>query len=409
MRNPVHNRKPLGLDLRHLTPRSFAAAILGKVRRRVEPRPEQASPKDRPAAVLPKGGEAVSVEKALNSRCTSDDSGLKRVSHWGVYDNSVKLGADDLRKIVSLAEIRRLTALPLALRPEGDVWLFVSDPRAAGADKERLMIESGMHQQAVSLTCASLGAGSTILNMGLDGRVVSESELASIRMRIRPAKPFYGDSYWTSAAPEGPQGWLSGNLPAPQRDGAVPLVEAMVTYGFERTSGRDASAETLGQLLWAARGRTPHYFHGHPWGLTIPVWGGSQDLTRLQVVHHGRIYAYENWRRKRPTHSLIYDRDLKDAGCRALEERFSSWSSFIVLSTLEGRARSLWEIGYQSLNLLLQAHALGVDYLFRVLDGADRETLAACHGLGRPAAILALRAPNFGFSDVPGPDALPVR
>ncbi len=394
----MRKRKPLGLDLRHLTPRSFAAAVLGKVRRRVEPRTEPVSADDRAAAVLPAGGEAASVEKVLNSRCTSDDSGLKRVSHWGVYDSSLKLADDDIRRIVSLAEIRRLTTLDLALRPADGIWLFISDPRATGADKERLMIESGMHQQAVSLACAALGAGTTVLNMGPDGRAVAEGGLASIRMKIRPAKPFYGDSYWTSAAPEGPQGWQPGNLPEPRRDGTVPFVEAMRGYGFERTSGRGDSAETLGQLLWAARGRTPHYFHGHPWGLTIPVWGGSQDLTRLQVVHDGRLYAYENWRRKRPTHSLICDRDIKDAACRAFGEMFASWNAFIVLSTLDGHARALWEVGYQSLNLLLQAHALGVDYLYRVLDGREKEALAACRGLGRPAAIMALR----------GPDDLPV-
>lgn len=398
----MRTRRPLGLDHRHLTPRSFAAAILGKARRRVEPRPGQASPDDLPAAALSKEGETISVEKALNSRCTSDDSGLKRVSHWGVYDNSRTLAGDDIQKVISLAEIRRLTTRALGVRREGDVTLFISDPHASGQEEERLMVESGMHQQAVSLVCASLGVGCTILNMGPDGREAGPNELASIRMRIKPAKPFYGESYWTSSAPQGPQGWLPGNLPDPRRDGTKPIIEALKTYGLQRESGKESSIETLGQLLWAARGRTPHYFHGHPWGLTIPVWGGSQDLTRLQVVHLGRLFAYENWRRKRPTHSLVHRRDIKDPGCRALAELFPSWNSFIVLSTLEGHARALWEVGYQSLNLLVQAHVLGVDFSFRLLDGTEKEKLTACPGVRHAVAVLALRGPALL-----GPDAHP--
>ena len=37
-----------------------------------------------------------------------------------------------------------------------------------------------------------------------------------------------------------------------------------------------ADKTKISQLLWAARGRTPHYVKSHPWGLTIPTWGGVQ-------------------------------------------------------------------------------------------------------------------------------------
>ena len=47
--------------------------IIGKLKYKLMPPTEKNPDQDLPAYQLPEGGQAVSVEKALNSRCTSDD------------------------------------------------------------------------------------------------------------------------------------------------------------------------------------------------------------------------------------------------------------------------------------------------------------------------------------------------
>jgi len=49
---------------------------------------------DRTIAVLPLGGNRTSVERALNSRCTSDFDEDPKVFHWGMFNKANKLSDD---------------------------------------------------------------------------------------------------------------------------------------------------------------------------------------------------------------------------------------------------------------------------------------------------------------------------
>ena len=55
------------------------------------------------------GGDAISVEMALNSRCTSDSDGNPRKFHWGMFNRTKKLSDEQIKKIIGLAKIPRFS------------------------------------------------------------------------------------------------------------------------------------------------------------------------------------------------------------------------------------------------------------------------------------------------------------
>jgi len=342
-------------------------------------------------ARLPPGGESISLEAALNSRCTSDYNGNQKISHWGMFDRSHKLSDINIQRIINLSHMPRYTAKSLGIRVDRNNLVFVADSKASGIERHWLMVESGMQQQAVLLTCAALGVGSSIFGLGINGKVISDNELATVHIMVSPMNPSYSGSYWSNSVPINGQKWKTGNLPDPCRTGDVPLLSALTICNFHNASGKQTSTRAIGQLLWAARGRTPHYYNSVPWGLTIPTWGGRQDISRLNVVYPRQIYSYQNWHQKKPTHSLVSAKELNDDCLQRLADFFPSWNSFLILSVKENNANNYWEVGYQLLNILLQARVLDVEYMAILLEESQKEIILDDLAIPNAAVLVAIR------------------
>ena len=237
------------------------------------------------------------------------------------------------------------------------------------------MIESGMRQQAVCLVCAALGVGMVFYNKGRDGVVLSDSDFLTTRIDLGPMKPGYEGSYWTSKAPGEPSAWMSGNLADPDRKGKIPFLPILPELRLERKTSHSASEDSLSQLLWAARGRTPHYYLAMPWGLTIPTRTGQQDISSIYVIKDGKSFNYINWMNDRPTHSLSQIGEMP--GSLFTDNGYGSQTrhGLIVMGINENRNWALWEVGYQMFNLVVQAHSLGVSYDTHFLDESQQKLI----------------------------------
>ena len=65
---------------------------------------------------------------------------------------------------------------------------------------------------------------------------------------------------------------------------------------------------------------------------------------------------------------------------------FQPWNCLVILSADDVHLRSLWEVGYQLLNLAVQAYALDIDYQLMLLDDNQRTCLADNFRISRPDA-----------------------
>ena len=345
---------------------------------------------EREKVELPSEGHAISVEMALNSRCTSDyDENPKRF-HWGMFDTTKKLSDAQIEKIIHLARIPRFTDQRVEIKSERNMLTLVIENHASGLPRDWMMVESGMQQQAIGLVCAALGAGMVFKGLGDDGTPISDKDYATINVRLDPMKPTYDGSFWTTSPPAGVKPWLRGNLPDPVRDGDKPLISALERLKIENRNGGKSTDESVSQLLWAARGRTPHFYKSRPWGMTIPVSRGDQHISSVYLISDHKLYRYLNWNKDRPTHSLEVLGEIDIDFYNELIKVFPSHKCFIVLGKNEPFARALWEVGYQLLNLLLQAKALDVVYQAILFDEAQRKTFGSV-GLKHPVAAVALR------------------
>jgi hypothetical protein len=345
----------------------------------------------RTTAVLPVGGESTSVEEALNSRCTGDRDGRSKSGHWGLLDPSRKLSKDDVERVAAAARSLRLTTPGTRIDVDGDDLVFLADRRASGIERDWQMIEDGMRQQAALLVCSALGIGASIRGYGPEGASVSDRWRTSVRIKVRPVMPSYGGSYWTRRAPGPIQKWTSGNLPDPLRAGTTPLLAALRGVPLQAREGGTATRKDLGQVLWAGRGRTPHYYHSVPWGLTIPTYGGRQDGSSLAVILDGHLLSYRNWHNRRPTHSLVPAKVLDEASIRELRRRHAGGDCWLIVSVKEARAMHFWETGCQLMNMLLQAHVLDLGYRAILLEESERRFLGEHTGVAGPAALFVLR------------------
>lgn len=344
---------------------------------------------ERVEGVLPGEGQAVSVEKALNSRCNSDYDGIQKKFHWGLFDPGRKLSSEQVGQVTNHALIPRFSKGKVQIRTEVSTLSFVIDERSSGHERDWLMIESGMQQQAVCLVCAALGIGCVFRSHGKDGTVIPGGERENIRIRLDPMKASYGGSYWSDQVPEGSRPWRKGNLPDPIRDTSRPLTAALEEVKTELAGGRKASDGDLGQILWAARGRTPHYYKSTPWGLTIPTWGGEQNISGVHVVTGGSNLRYVNWERGRPTHSLEPMKSVDDRQHRDIVRLAGGMDRLLVFSRNEEFARALWEIGYQLMNALVQAHSLGVRYTAVLLNEEGKQLFKEA-GIDNAEALVGL-------------------
>lgn len=387
----MHMIKRLGLTNSSLTIYTKILLLFRKLRKKISKPILLPRDSERMIARLPPGGESISLEAALNSRCTSDYNGNQKISHWGMFDRSHKLSDINIQRIINLSHMPRYTAKSLGIRVDRNNLVFVADSKASGIERHWLMVESGMQQQAVLLTCAALGVGSSIFGLGINGKVISDNELATVHIMVSPMNPSYSGSYWSNSVPINGQKWKTGNLPDPCRTGDVPLLSALTICNFHNASGKQTSTRAIGQLLWAARGRTPHYYNSVPWGLTIPTWGGRQDISRLNVVYPRQIYSYQNWHQKKPTHSLVSAKELNDDCLQRLADFFPSWNSFLILSVKENNANNYWEVGYQLLNILLQARVLDVEYMAILLEESQKEIILDDLAIPNAAVLVAIR------------------
>jgi hypothetical protein len=315
-------------------------------------------------------GLEISVETALNSRCTSDRDDNPKVFHWGIFDKGRTLSQGQMERIQSFIKVPRFTDGQLKIKPERRRFVFLIDGGATGYRGDWMVVESGMQQQALGLVCAALGVGNVFSVLGAAKASYAAGGQAQIGMMVDAMKPSYGGRYWSEEAPAGPSPWKEGNLPAPSRRGDNALLTVLQGLQAKNGEGRKASREDLGQLLWAARGRTPHFYKSAPWGLTIPTNRGEQTNTTVSVIADGRVSKYVNWQDGRPTHSLEGSGSADAGVMKALAYRFGSGRSYVVLSRNATSAVALWEIGYQLLNLMAQASALGLIYEAVLLEDA---------------------------------------
>ncbi|MBZ5688633.1 MAG: hypothetical protein LAP86_26760 [Acidobacteriia bacterium] len=340
---------------------------------------------------LPREGERVSVERALNSRCSSDYDNDPEIFHWGMFDTSARLSSNQVDRIVRLAERCRLSERGTRVETDQEALTFSADAAELEHAREARMIESGMQQQAVCLVCAALGAALVFDSQGPDGTYLSNQHFVATKMRLGAMKPSYGKSFWSTAAPENERPWLTGNLPDPKRDSQAPLLMAIEDFQPNRKDGARATLSDVSQLLWAARGRTPHLYKSNPWGLTIPTWQGLQNISSVHVAASSKLYQYVNWKNGRPTHRIEAEATAMEVD--HLQHLAPGTDCFLVLTTDEAHTRALWEVGYQLLNIILQARALGLSYRTQVLSEKDRLGFAGM-SRGTPVAMVALRAAN---------------
>ena len=337
------------------------------------------SPKELPPdserleAKLPPEGETVSVEMALNSRCNSDYDDNPKRFHWGMFDRINKLSETQTRRIIGLAKIPRFTDRKVEIQSDCNMLTFVIDNHASGLLRDWMMVESGMQQQAIGLVCAALGVGMVFRSLGEDGTTISDTDYASVKVKLDAMKPTYDGSFWSSSPPAGRKSLRRGNLPDPVRDGNKPLISTLEAVKIKNRSGRKSTDESVSQLLWAARGRTPHLYKSRPWGMTVPTSGGEQNASSVYLIRDDKLFKYVNWHKNRPTHSLEtlgkIDLDLYNQ----LIKPFPFHNSFIVIGKNIDFATALLEVGYQLLNLVLQAQALGLGYEAVMLDENQKE------------------------------------
>jgi hypothetical protein len=367
--------------------------VFRKIKGRLQPVADLSPDAERGIAILPSKGENVSVETVLNSRCSSDDNDDPKLFHWGMFDKGKILSKEQVEKIIACSSIARFTDKKIRVDISGNIISFVVDNRVTGIQRDLMMVESGMQQQAVGLSCAALGCGNVLLNQGKDGTPRSAEEMVTITMRIDAMKPSFNGSYWSAVAPLHEAPWLKGNLPDPVREGAIPLLPALQNSTIKK-DGKVATMQALGQLLWAARGRTPHFYKSMPWGMTIPTWGGEQNISVVFFIVDSKVYKYVNWDKGRPTHSLKASGQIGEDSYHKIQQFFPLWNSFILFGAQETYARSLWEIGYQLQNILVQAYSLDIGYSAKILN-EEEQKIFKTETIQRPVALMALKTPSF--------------
>ena len=351
--------------------------------------PKLSSNPIRSDAVLSERGKSVSVEMALNSRCNSDDDNNTIKFHWGMFDTNKKLSARQIKGIIESARIPRFTDRRVEIRDDSNVLSFISDNRCSGLLRDWVMVENGMQQQAVALVCAALGVGMVFRGYEKDGTVLSEDDLLTVKARLDPMKPSYEGSLWSETKPSGAKDWVSGNLPDPERNGGRPLVASLSEVETGNKKGMKATGKSLSQLLWAARGRSPHYYKSRPWGMTIPTWKGEQGSCSVYFNCGGEVLKYLNWEGNRPTHAL---RSVSEQGTPfpLFEDKMiSADGCSIVLARNENTGKALWEVGYQLINLLVQAHSLGISYESSLVDTEQKERMEGV-GIMSPVATVKI-------------------
>ncbi|OEU50949.1 MAG: hypothetical protein BA861_12040 [Desulfobacterales bacterium S3730MH5] len=95
---------------------SFIRRLYYKIEDLFKPPVKLPPDSERLEAELSPEGETISVEMALNSRCTSDYDGNSKKFHWGMFDGSRRLSETQIKRIIHLARIPRFTGRKVEIR-----------------------------------------------------------------------------------------------------------------------------------------------------------------------------------------------------------------------------------------------------------------------------------------------------
>ncbi len=347
--------------------------ILRKIHNRIDyliHPPEKIPPDDqREIVLLPSEGDAVSVEMALNSRCSSDYDDDPKRFHWGMFDRNKRLSDKQIQKIIHLIKIPRFTDRKLNIHYEKNNLSFTVEKTNNNLMKTHwTMVESGMQQQALGLICSAMGVGMVLNGISEDGVSSSNIEMITVKARLDAMRPSYEGSFWTDSNPLQKHRLNTGGLPQPVRNGENQLLSILENLTIKMKGSKKADEQGISQLLWAARGRTSHFYKSMPWGMTIPTWGGKQNISSVFLIWGENLYKYINWKGNKPVHDISKLAIVDEQILTKLGQLFSRYNIYIILSTNEKYNRALWEVGYQLFNILIQARALNLSYHAFLLD-----------------------------------------
>jgi len=345
--------------------------------------------------------EIVSIEKVLNSRCSGGFDARPKKSHWGTFINrhpSKKI----INYILHCCNVPRFSSGKL-LHWFNNRYLFLGFEKPKDLYTERLLhIESGMQQEAVYLACAAQGVGTCIHNQGINGTEYGE-KIATARHLIMEMNDPYESGKFTTKAPGLEKQFRAGkNLSEPLRDGNVECLPQLKHLKSSKKSGSSATKKGISQMLWAAKGRTPHHIHQHVWnqvwGLTIPTWGGGQAYTSVYLVNDKKLFRYINWTtsfsllnrlflhyakwtRGTSTHDIQFVRNVN------VSAQLDGADTAIILCQNEKSNRTLWEVGYMLENMFLQAKSLDIFYESKLF---KTDEISQLDELGVTSAVAAI-------------------
>jgi hypothetical protein len=341
--------------------------------------------------------EIVSIEKVLNSRCSCDSDGNPRLNHWGKFIKDKHPSEETIDHVLRCCNKTPQFSNGKLLSWFESNYLFLGFEKTNDPFQTRLLhIESGMQHEAVYLACTALGIGTCISNLGINGTEYG-NKMTTARHLILESAESYDEGRFTTASP-GPEKIhiRSKNLPEPKRDGEVDCLPELERLPLSRNSGTQANKKDISQLLWAAKGRTPHYVKSHPWGLTIPTMKGGQNYTRVYLVKENELFQYKNWTtnlflRVRKFWSMVGNptHDIKSLKNVKISPQLDDFGSAIILSRNEKTNRALWEVGYMLENMLLQTNSLGISYRLKVFTNDDVHRLER-NGISEAVATILL-------------------
>ena len=347
--------------------------------------------------------DTVSIEKALNSRCSSQFDATPQKSHWGTFLNQ-RPPKPIINRVLRCCSVPRFSDGKL-VHWFKDRYLFLGFEQPDDPHTERVLhIESGMQHEAVYLACTAQEVGTCIHNQSIHGTQYGKRIATARHLIMNITDPYEGGKFTTNApGPEKPFK-VGNNLSEPSRDGdteCLPQLEHLTAFG---KSGASATKKEMSQLLWAAKGRTPHQIRIHVWnqmwGLTIPTWGGGQDYTSVYLINDDKLFRYINWTKKfsllnrlfrekvkwtrgNPTHDIHFIKNVK------VHLALDDANAAIILSRNEKTNRALWESGYMLENMLLQAKSLCIAYESKIF-GTEEISQLAEQGVTNAVAAMIL-------------------
>jgi len=347
--------------------------------------------------------DIISVEKVLNSRCSCDFDGNSKNNHWGMFIKDKHPSQETIQQVLQYCRVPQFSGGKLSLWFE-DEHLFLGFEKTNDPFNTRLLhVESGMQQEAVYLACTALGLGTCIHNLGVEGTAYKDRVATARHLILEKADSYEKGKF--SIAPPGPEKpfRMGKNLSEPKRHSNVECLPEMEQLTLSQDAGAKADETDISQLLWAAKGRTPHYVKSHPWGLTIPTWGGGQNYTNVYLAKDNKLFRYINWTTKFLGGHARYARyadflswkigypthDVKPLRKVNISNRLDGADAGIILTRNENTNRALWEVGYMLENMLLQAKSLGISYKSKVFTKAETETLAR-NGISEAVAALLI-------------------